>query len=244
MMTFDHIHISADWHGEVLRIRNYCKDHQLTEKDLVIVTGDAGLNFHGYSYDKHAKEIVNSLGPTFLFVHGNHEMKPSTLLYYEEISWAEGRSFCEEAFPNLIFAKDGEIYRINDKNIICIGGAYSVDKSYRLWHEAVTGKTCWWKEEQLNEDEKHFIEQRLHDTEWKVDYVFSHTVPYKYLPIEAFLKGIDQSTVDHSMERWLDRIEEKLRYEKWYAGHFHCSKQIDKLEIVYENYHEITFTDV
>ena len=71
---------------------------------------------------------------------------------------------------------------------------------------------------------------------WKVDCVFSHTVPLKYEPTEVFLKGIDQSKVDKSTEKWLDSIENKLDYEHWYAGHYHTEKTIDKLTIMFEDY--------
>ena len=40
--------------------------------------------------------------------------------------------FFEEEYPNMFFAKDGEIYNINNKKTMVIGGAYSVDKYYRL----------------------------------------------------------------------------------------------------------------
>ena len=39
---------------------------------------------------------------------------------------------------------------------------------------------------------------RLEERNWQVDVVFSHTCPLKYEPVEVFLPGIDQSTVDKS----------------------------------------------
>ena len=36
----------------------------------------------------------------------------------------DGKVFIEEEYPNLIFAKDGEIYNINNKSFLVIGGAY------------------------------------------------------------------------------------------------------------------------
>ena len=239
-MYFKRIDISADWHGEILQIQKYCAKQHLTKEYLVLVCGDAGLNFNGYHDDKPAKSIVNSLGPTFLFVRGNHEMRPQTCPYYNEVSWAGGTVYQEAEFPNLLFAKDGEIYKLNDMKCICIGGAYSVDMHYRRWLGELIKKKIWWEDEQLNECEKQYVEQRLKENNWEVDLVLSHTVPYKYLPTESFLEGIDQSTVSQETEKWLDYIESKLKYRKWYAGHFHCSKKIDNLEIVYENYHEIT----
>ena len=42
--------------------------------------------------------------------------------------------------------------------------------------------------------------------------------------------------VDKTTEIWLDSLEDKLWYERWYAGHYHTEKKIDKLEILFENY--------
>ena len=47
---------------------------------------------------------------------------------------------------------------------------------------------------------------------------------------------IDQSTVDNSTEIWLDEIFDKLIFEKWYCGHYHGEKTIDKLRFLFEGY--------
>ena len=75
---------------------------------------------------------------------------------------------------------------------------------------------------------------QLEKVNWNVDVVLSHTTPWKYEPRETFIKGLDQNKVDDSTERWLDTIEEKLNYSKWYSGHFHIEKKIDKLQIMFE----------
>ena len=69
----------------------------------------------------------------------------------------------------------------------------------------------------------------------KDDVVLSHTTPYQYRPTDLFIPGLDQSTVDSSTEKWLRDIEERLVYEKWYAGHFHCDRKTDKMEIMYRD---------
>lgn len=72
----------------------------------------------------------------------------------------------------------------------------------------------------------------------RLNVVLSHTTPLKYEPVEVFMSGVDQSSVDKSTEEWLDHIEEKLSYQKWYCGHYHTEKKIDKLEIMFENFDE------
>ena len=70
--------------------------------------------------------------------------------------------------------------------------------------------------------------------------VLSHTVPLKYEPVEVFLPGIDQQKVDKSTEQWLDRIEDRLQYGKWYAGHYHTVKSVEQIAIMYENFAVLT----
>lgn len=39
-----------------------------------------------------------------------------------------------------------------------------------------------------------------------------------------------------STEIWLDSIEDKLTYRKWYCGHYHTEKKIDRLQIMFNDY--------
>jgi len=94
----------------------------------------------------------------------------------------------------------------------------------------------WWPNEQPSLEIKEQVEHRLDQLDWKVDIVLSHTVPLKYEPVEVFLPGLDQQMVDKSTEEWLNSIEQRLQYSKWYAGHFHTAKKIEKLELLFENY--------
>ena len=145
--------------------------------------------------------------------------------------WRGGVVYVEDEYPTLLFAKDGEVFDLDGYKAISIGGAYSVDKHYRLargW--------SWFDDEQPNDTVKARVEAQLNELNWKIDIVLSHTCPLKYEPVEAFLDGIDQSTVDRSTEIWLDSIEERLDYRHWYCGHFHTSKRIDRLQFMYEDF--------
>ncbi len=137
----------------------------------------------------------------------------------------------EDAYPNLLFAKDGEVYDLDGKQALVIGGAYSVDKYYRL-----SRGWGWWADEQPSPEIKARVEASIEQMGWKVDIVLSHTTPLKYEPVEVFLPDIDQSKVDKSTEEWLDSIEERLDYKKWYCGHYHTEKKIDRLQIMFNDY--------
>ena len=94
----------------------------------------------------------------------------------------------------------------------------------------------WWADEQPSPEIKARVEASIEQMGWMVDVVLSHTTPLKYEPVEVFLPGIDQSKVDKSTEEWLDSIEERLDYKKWYCGHYHTEKKIDRLQIMFNDY--------
>ena len=149
---------------------------------------------------------------------------------YDEREWHGGQVFTEDRYPNILFAKDGEIYDLDGQKAIAIGGAYSIDKAWR-----VEGRS-WWPDEQPSEEIKSRVEQSLENCSWSIDIVLSHTTPLKYEPTEVFIRGVDQSKVDKSTEIWLDGIEDRLTYRKWYCGHYHTEKKIDRLQIMFNDY--------
>jgi len=97
----------------------------------------------------------------------------------------------------------------------------------------------WFSDEQPSEEVKSEVEKVLCNNNWTIDGILSHTCPLKYEPTEVFLPGIDQSTVDKTTEEWLDKIENKLEYSKWYCGHYHTDKTIDKMRFLYHIIEEI-----
>ena len=225
------IYYTGDMHGDTNKILYYVSEYSLTSEDVIVILGDVGVNYFGNDNgDKKKKRTLNKSGVPILCIHGNHEMRPESIGSYKEISWHDGNVYVEEEFPNLLFAKDGEIYDLDGKKAIAIGGAYSVDKFYRL-------SKCmkWFADEQPSEELKMRVIDKLDTVNWNVDIVLTHTCPAKYIPTETFLPMIDQSTVDNSTEHWLNIIEDKLSYQKWYCGHWHIDKKIDKIRFIMDD---------
>lgn len=127
-----HFYITGDTHGDFRRIEQFCLENDTTVEDVMIILGDAGINYHLDSRDNELKEELSQLDITLFCIHGNHEARPWEAGDYDEKEWNGGIVYVEERYPNLLFAKDGEIYYYNDRSVIVIGGAYSVDKYYRL----------------------------------------------------------------------------------------------------------------
>lgn len=218
------IYITGDTHRDFSRLFKL----EEIEDDMLIILGDAGINYCLNDEDIRYKEYLKRFKIKLFCIRGNHEERPENIKSYKEINMFGGKVFIEKDYPNLIFAKDGEEYIIAGKKVLVIGGAYSVDKYYRIMRGY-----RWFKDEQLTKEEMDSIYKKVKGK--KYDIVLTHTCPYKYEPKEVFLDGINQSKVDKTMEIFLDRIEENINYDKWYCGHYHTEKKIDKLEFMFEN---------
>ena len=223
------IYVTGDTHGKFQRITDFCEHEKTSCEDIMIILGDAGINYNGWVLDREKKELLKTLPITLFCIHRNHEQRPDTIDSYAEKRWHGGIVYWEEDYPNLLFAKDGEIFDLDGKQTIVIGGAYSIDKMIRVIYGY-----GWWADEQPSDEIKRYVEEQLEKRNWKIDVILSHTVPLKYEPREMFMTGVDQSSVDKSTEEWLDWIEEKLEYQKWYCGHYHTEKKIGKVDMKYK----------
>ena len=217
----------GDIHGNPKELCETCERIKVGHGDVLILLGDVGANYYGNKRDKLVKEMLDYIPPTILCIHGNHEQRPENIDGYELIDWNGGKVWVQPEYPSILFARDGDIYTIGKYRYLVIGGAYSVDKFYRL--ERGYG---WWEDEQPSAEIKAYVEKQLEEKEF--DIILSHTCPFKYEPIEAFLPMIDQDSVDDSTERWLDDIENQVDYTAWFCGHWHIDKRIDRVHFLYK----------
>lgn len=166
------------------------------------------------------------------------------VIYDEEV---QGLVYIENKFPNIKYFVDGENYFINGHHCLVIGGAYSVDKYHRIKLAKVYGKesTGWFAEEQLTAAEMRTIE--IDTKNETFDFIFTHTCPYSWQPTDLFIKGIDQSLVDNTMELWMDKLKDNFTWNIWCFGHYHedraelpnCEmfyKRIEPLEAIIERW--------
>lgn len=217
--------ITGDAHRNFTRFKNYSKEIQKDANTAVIILGDAGINV---TNDEHDNQIKNFLTKRFNFriycVRGNHELRPQDvsgmkLVYDEDV---DGEVYMQDKWPTLRYFKDWGIYTINGYKIAVIGGAYSVDKYYRLQ------RGSFWNESELLTDEE-MLQCTIDLTNQKVDFVFTHTCPICWEPTDLFLSSVNQASVDKSMELFLEEIAQCFDWKIWCFGHFHA----DRLERPY-----------
>lgn len=217
--------ITGDTHGEFSRFRNYNEEIQKDSHTAVIILGDAGLNYTLDENDNHVKNFLMKKYNFYIYcVRGNHEARPQDVDGME-IIWDEnvdGHVFYQPKWPHIRYFFDYGIYTINNYKVAIIGGAYSVDKFYRL----ARGQR-WFNNEQLDFIERTNCSNLLNKK--TIDFVFSHTCPYDWRPTDLFLNGIDQSKVDNTMELWMDQLKNEFNWSIWLFGHYHA----DRLERPY-----------
>lgn len=242
------VYITGDIHGDPWRfwsIENFCNNHKTTTDDWLICLGDVGLNYYGAKSKKEIaiKNEAAELPIKMFCIHGNHERRPSSEDGYQEVEFTEGAirgpMLWNSEHPNQYFAIDGAIYVIQTSertlNALVCGGAYSVDKYYRLQHG-----WYWWPDEQPNEPTKGLV--RLMATRYPIDIMLTHTCPLRFEPKELFLNGIDQSTVDQSTEEFFDDLYEQFPADQkpmWYFGHFHGNKYTDDYVMLFDDIIEL-----
>lgn len=220
-------YVTGDTHGNFTRIKNFCDaTPEVSKDDVMVILGDAGLNYYLDSRDEKNKEHVEALPITLFCIHGNHEARPGIIATYKQKLWNGGMVYYEERFPSLLFAKDGEVYDLPCElgKTLVAGGAYSVDKFYRL----MMGYS-WFPDEQPNNAIKERVEKAIKDNK-DIKTVFTHTAPERHEPKEWFLEGLDQSTVDKSTEKWLDKIYDMADCQYWFCGHYHGDKIVEDEE--------------
>lgn len=84
------------------------------------------------------------------------------------------------------------------------------------------------------------VEARLEKEDWTIDFVLSHTIPIEAEPVWAYIPNFDQSLVDKTTERWLQKIHDNLTFQRWYAGHFHIDNEEESIKIMYEDIEELS----
>ena len=229
--------ITGDTHGRVLeRLDNIDTEKYNPEDTAVIILGDAGINFWLNKTDQNLKRNIQNTGFTLYCVRGNHEERPENLpnVVYTFDTNIKNYVIIESEYPNIRYLRDGYDYQINGKTVLVIGGAYSVDKWYRLNRAGVfdkldpnytnSKKTGWFPAEQLTDDELERIE--CNHTGMAYDVILTHTCPISWEPRDLFLPGLDQSTIDKSMEIWLDDFKNHLDWTIWLFGHYHDDRLI------------------
>lgn len=206
------IYITGDTHGDIdYKKLLTLKKKKLSYSDYLIICGDAGICWSQGTF-QHFLDLYNDIGCTIIFIDGNHE-NFEMLNQFPLVDYLG--ALMHRIDKHIFHILRGEIVTINSKTFLCIGGAVSIDKMYRIPY------VSWWPEEEITYHDVDNAIANLEKVDYKVDYVITHCCDSKTVMKEfGFKRDIctDQ----------LNFIDKAVNYKYWFFGHYHFDRQIGK----------------
>jgi len=233
----------GDIHGEFETIIYNLKNYDITNSTLIFC-GDIGFGFNKPEYYKQVIRKIDryckKVNVMCLFIRGNHD-DPQ---YFNSDLFKKGNVRTLRDYTLLNVRIDD-----NERHILCIGGAISIDRQYRInenfkevqryirFHpnsnveEALSViKKGYWENEAPIYDERFLEEIVINNI--NVDYICTHTCPSFALPtdkdgIKEWLIMDSNLLEDITNEREvMDNVYNFLRehgttIRAWYYGHYH-----------------------
>ena len=225
----------GDIHGSFSIIHQYVKLHEIKDTHIIQV-GDFGVGFKSIDKEKRMMELyhtqlVNNNVHVWA-IRGNHDYKP----HFDNDPFG---------FSNIHLVPDYTVLNLCDKNILCIGGAISVDRNWRytvkqkmgVFENQTLGVESWWPDETFVLDRDKLSEYR------DIDIVATHTAPHYCEPDNTFgfgpfVEDIIRKTKDNELKNDLtierNQVTDAFAILKMnnsnithhYYGHFHKSDTI------------------
>lgn len=231
LIEYSNIIYVGDLHGEFNEFVQSTKD---CTNSLYILTGDLGLGCKKRDIEiddfSKAEYILASNNNCVIIIRGNND-NPA---YFKKKSGYRNDVLYDS--PHIILVPDYSIIYTKNHTILCIGGAYSINR----WN-----KNNWYKNEQVTKPIASFYEN-IEKNNIHIDIVVSHTAPLFCPPIEFSTKPKKQASIsllnsmsifdkniknDIYKERLLlkgiyEKLNNKYKIQKWVYGHFHASNTI------------------
>ncbi len=213
MVTLSRIFVTGDIHGkaDLIGYKHFPQGRGLSKDDYVIIAGDFGFP---WLMDKSEDFWLNWLDTrpwTTLFIDGNHE----NFDRLEELTlqdWKGGK--VRQVRESVLHLTRGQIFNLSGRTFFTFGGASSVDIERRK--EGVS----YWKRELPSEREYEEGVAALDRIGWSVDVVLTHTCPAGVLSLFPDSLHKVKKEID-PVNLYLQGVQDKLRYQKWFFGHFH-----------------------
>lgn len=210
----------GDIHGKFNIISEFIIKYDITNNNIIQV-GDFGIGFHPTEFI-----LLNELNTlllnnnVFLYViRGNHDDP----FYFSPP--------CNN-YTNIIFIQDWTYLTIENKTILFIGGAISIDRNHR------TLNLNYWLNENITPIPNDFIYKPC-------DIIVSHDCPliaYPYIDKNlSFFKNNESLYNDCYNQRIvLNNVWENIKPNKWIYGHYHKSNKVrvDNTDFILLNINE------
>ncbi len=205
------IYVTGDLHGDLKRFSAPAL-RALKKGDTLLVCGDFGFLWQGGAQEEKALDAIAKRHYQIAFVEGTHD-NLELLRACPREEWNGGQ--VHRIRPNLVHLIRGEIFTLEGMTFLAMGGGSSDDNAPR--EEGVN----WWPEELPREEELPLFRQKLEEHRWRLDFILSHQAPTN---IDAC---VNRKVCDVTLlTAFLDELQRKGTFEKWYFGRYHQNKMI------------------
>jgi hypothetical protein len=238
------IYLTGDVHGAIkIRFNEKYEPYtsEFTANDIVFALGDIGIFFNPNMEDETIisnLKFLNSKPYTIVFIRGNHDNVDMWEDLPEVEKWNGKVRQCVfngVVYDNIYFIPHTTVLDVEDKHILCIGGAESHDiwnlldpsqpnyEEERWYCEAsgewfrVIGET-WWPNEGIDTTNTLLaLEGHLND---HFDMILTHDFPG--IVNEHWKRyGTPARAKNTNSEDFLETLRQKLNFDYWYHGHAH-----------------------
>lgn len=225
LTTYKNYIFIGDPHG-LDAIKSILKHNSQNVPDNTIMffCGDCGIGFYPEKQDSEILNICNNIAKKhnwfLILIRGNHD-NPNFFIENSSLNKS-----------NITLVEDYTVVKTYDKNILCIGGAISIDRSQRT-----EGKS-YWKNEVIKPIDD-FISIDIQYADFNIDIICAHCSP-------TYVKPVNESVIEQGhivqnwsiwdshlkQDNWDDRSKLNDIYEfiskfhkisHWIYGHFHNS---------------------
>lgn len=234
------VYITGDCHADFTRFstRNFPEQKTMTRDDYVIVCGDFGgiWNFMVPSKDEIYWLNWFSQKPfTLLFVDGNHE-NFDRLKEYPKVKFHGGMA--HKIRDNIYHLMRGYVFDLQGKKFFAFGGARSHDiqdgilnfEDYPSINDCIRDYNArtrrgemlrinhlsWWADELPTSAEMKRGIRELEKVNFDIDFVISHCLPQEVCTVAGY-RSSDKLTMYFNELV----LEHKLKFYRWYCGHYH-----------------------
>lgn len=213
------IYVTGDTHGDPEALTER-RTGQLKKEDTLIITGDFGFIWDGSKEETKNLKKLSKKKYAILFVEGAHE-NFEKIREYEETELYGGKAY--RISDNVFCLKRGEIYSIEGKNFLALGGGMPPYAD----EDADTSSLP-------TDDELKYAVDNIQGLHRKVDVIITHEAP------ASVKRLIDRQATVNDLNIFLDTVLHNTRYGKWYFGSLHQDRMLsDSLICVYEDVHRV-----
>lgn len=235
----------SDIHGNLPYVITYIVENNISDVDIIQV-GDFGCGYTSHELESETYFGVNQLlsdrNIRLHIIRGNHDNP----VYFQnnresfiqsrdkwdalkgEPGKVDNGDYYDQlmSLTNINFVSDYSVLNIDNQNILCIGGAISIDRTA----PHIVPHVNYWPDEKLICD----INRIRNLDNNSIDYVITHNAPAFAYPVgwnQSVYNFADQDPALHtdlpternSLTKIHDELIKNQQIKSWFYGHFHQS---------------------